>query len=185
MKRPQSLTVRVRCCGRLHRLTWRQRQLIIEDHRPDDFRFGALLDVPIRCAAILAAVQTGYRPLPSIVPSALKRAIRAHDETIADARITWREGDHATIRSPHNGIHFEARGRNGWFCPSSVAVWPRFKAKSKNDRAQITISSNHSYGIIAPIYLDGPRLEILRLFRQITTALDHLPASPPADATTH
>src|SRR5574337_326202 len=180
-----SVTVRIRCCGRLHRLTWRRGRLIAKNHRPDDFRLGTLLNAPIRCAAILAAVQAGFRPLPSLVPPALKRAIRAHDEATADARITWRERDHATIRSPHEGIHLEARGGNGWFRPSSAAVWSRSTLDHEDANATVSICSDHSYGMVPPIYLCGPRHALLRLFRRITTALERLPAPPPADAAAH
>lgn len=174
------ITIRVRCSGRLHCLTWQQGRLVANDHGPHDLRLSALLDAPTRCGAILAAVRADERPISSIVPPALKRAIRAHHKAIADARTQWPDRNHATIRSPHDGIHLEARGRNGWFRPSYVAVRLDHRPNHKATTAAINIASEHRYRTVAPIFLYGPREELLRLFQQIIAILAPLHARHPA-----
>lgn len=168
------ITVRVRCSGRLHRLTWHRGRLIAKDHGPHNLRLGALLDAPTRCGTILAAAGSETLPLAPIIPRALRRAIRAHRAAQARTRVSWVNSSRAVIRiAPANGP-LEARGRNGWFTPIEALVESLHYAAARPDPTSVGIASSSPYHNAPPIYLRGPRTALLRLFRQITRALAQL-----------
>lgn len=171
-----SVTIRVRCSGRLHRLTWRRGRLYLHDHTPADLTFSTLLDTPTRCRTILDAVQDGP-PFHREVPTLLRRAIRAYQHTRPRARLRQEENARTfTIHPSREGLSLEARGRNGWFIPRRIHIshihW------DEQDRASISVSSTRRYHSAAPIYLCGPRADLLQLCRHIVTAITRLRPRP-------
>jgi hypothetical protein len=74
------LTVTVRCSGALHTLRWNRHGLCSANHRLTTLTLMTALDVPCRCALILAAVRRRDYDA-AVLPRPLSQALRTYRDT--------------------------------------------------------------------------------------------------------
>jgi hypothetical protein len=94
---PAPVTFRVRCQGKLHRISWRPGKdgLVIHDHRRTELSFQMALEVPCPCAGIYHAVrQKDFHN--DRLPLALRRALREY----VDGRLALGHGQDIRAELP-------------------------------------------------------------------------------------
>jgi hypothetical protein len=157
---PPSVTTRVRCNGRLHRISLRANALVLHDHTRTSLELTAALHAPTRCAVIRDAVLRGH---DAALPPPLKRALRS------TMRLYRRRptGD-TTIRLARNP-YWSARGRNGCFDPDAVTL---YRTEFNGHRTMaLEILSARDYRVGPPIRLEGDPAAMVALFDAIRETL--------------
>jgi hypothetical protein len=122
-KTQDPVTVRVRCLNKLHRVTWQDHRLVLENHSDNTVKFMDLLDAPCRCMEILRAIRTvEYHQWrrPTSIPLKLWKGIKFSSDTLYDRFINQYGDRYAQvpfITTPTTKLHFstEAPQFTAWY----------------------------------------------------------------------
>lgn len=113
------VTVRVRCDGELHHVTWWDHRLVLEDHSDEAVKMMDLFDGSSRCMEILRSIRTVECGRPTNVPPQLWKGVKSSLNTLCDRYINpyiVRCVQAEFFNAPTATIHFSTE-------PPQMAAW--------------------------------------------------------------